>query len=333
MGRADGTRLHDVIVVGGGPAGLSAALVLARARRRVLVVDDGRYRNERSRGLHAYLTRDGILPEARRRLGRAEIRRYGVRVVGGRAIDARREPDGGFRVRLSTGSRLRAKRLLLATGVRDRLPSVPGMSTLYGVSVHHCPFCDGWEWRDRALAVYGRGESGADLCHSLLAWSADVVLLTNGPSRLAPGRAAALARRGVRVITSRIGRLEGPNGRLRRVRFHEAEPLARDALFLATGNEARTELALKLACRVHRRGSIWTDRRQCSSVAGVYVAGDASRDVQFAIVAAAEGARAAVAMHRELVREESRNHRRSGTDEKRLETPPAISSNATASVR
>lgn len=305
MGRSDRGRIYDVIVVGGGPAGLSAALVLARARRRVLILDDGRYRNDRSRGLHGYLTRDGIPPQELRRLGRFEARRYGVRFVGARAIDARPESRGGFRVRTSTRTVFRSKRLLLATGVRDRVPAIPGIDTLYGVSVHHCPHCDGWEWRDRALAVYGRGEGGAGLAHSLLAWSRDVVLLTDGPARLSRRSAAALRRRGVRVIPNRVLRLDGRDGRLRRVHFRGSEPLARDAIFLATGNEARTELAQKLECRFRRGGSIWTDRRECASVPGVYVAGDASRDVQLAIVAASEGARAAVAIHRELVREES----------------------------
>ena len=304
MGRSD-RQSYDVIVVGGGPAGLSAALVLGRARRRVLILDDGRNRNERSGGLHGYLTRDGILPEELRRLGRSELRRYGVRFLGARAIDARPGSRGGFRVRTSARAVFRSKRLLLATGVRDRIPPIPGIDTLYGVSVHHCPYCDGWEWRDRALAVYGRGEGGAGLAHSLLAWSADVVLLTDGPARLSPRSSAALRRRGVSVVSNRVLRLEGRGGRLRRVHLRGADPLARDAIFLATGNEARVELAQRLDCRFRRGGSIWTDRRECASVPGVYVAGDASRDVQFAIVAASEGARAAVAIHRELVLEES----------------------------
>ena len=304
MGRRGAKEIHDVIVVGGGPAGLSAALVLGRARRSVVVVDDGRYRNEDSRGLHGYLTRDGVLPEELRRLGRGELRRYGVRVLGARATDASPDGQGGFRVRTSGGHRLRGRKVLLATGVRDRIPSIPGIDSLYGVSVHHCPFCDGWEWRDRRLAVYGRGEGGAGLAHSLLTWSRDVVLLTDGPAHMSAATHESLLRRGVSVATGRVVRLEGRNGRLRRVHLRTGEAIPRDALFLATGNEARVELAKMLRCRFKPGGSIWTDRRECASVPGVFIAGDASHDVQFAIVAAAEGARAAVAIHRELVAEE-----------------------------
>lgn len=304
MGPSAREERHDVVVVGGGPAGLSAALVLGRARRTVLILDDGRYRNDRSRGVHGYLGRDGILPEELRKQGRAELRRYGVRVLGFRATSASHDPRGGFRIRVSNGRVFRARKLLLATGVRDRIPPIRGIDSLYGVSVHHCPFCDGWEWRDRRLAVYGRGESGAGLAHSLLSWSPDVILFTDGPTRLSPRALDALRGRGVVVRAGRVERLEGRNGLLRRVHLRGGAAVSRDAIFLATGNEARAELARRLRCRVRPGGSIWTDRRECASVSGVFVAGDASRDVQFAIVAAAEGARAGVAIHRELVAEE-----------------------------
>ncbi|HET9250778.1 MAG TPA: NAD(P)/FAD-dependent oxidoreductase [Candidatus Eisenbacteria bacterium] len=310
MGTSGQGQHVDVIVVGGGPAGLSAALVLGRARRSVLVLDDGRYRNDRSRGVHGYLSRDGILPEDLRKRGRAELRRYGVRVLGVRATGAGPDPRAGFRVRVSGGRVFRARKLLLATGVRDRIPSIRGIDSLYGVSVHHCPFCDGWEWRDRRLAVYGRGESGAGLAHSLLAWSPDLILFTDGPTRLSQAALAALRRRGVGIRPERVERLQGENGFLRGVLLRGGAAVARDAIFLATPNEARIELAKMLRCRFKPGGSIWTDRRECASVPGVFVAGDASRDVQFAIVAAAEGARAAVAIHRELVAEEQRGSRR-----------------------
>ena len=222
-------------------------------------------------------------------------------------MDARGNPRSGFRVRVANGRTFHARRLLLATGVRDRIPPIPGIETFYGVSIHHCPFCDGWEWRDRRLAVYGRGAGGSSLAHSLLSWSADVVLLTDGPARLTARSASTLARRQVRVLTSRVTRLEGRSGRLRRIHFRDGAVLERDAMFLATGNAARTELAARLDCRFKRGGAIWTDHRECASMPGVYVAGDASHDVQFAIVAAAEGAKAAVAIHHELVGEDRAN--------------------------
>jgi thioredoxin reductase len=253
-----------------------------------------------------------VKPEELRRLGRAELRRYGVRTLFVRVLDVRRD-RGGFGVRVAGGGIHHARKLLLATGVRDHIPAIPGIDSLFGVSVHICPFCDGWEWRERRLAVYGRGQAGAGLAHSLLAWSRDVVLLTDGPSRLEATAIAALRRRGVVLHSSRIVRFEGRNGRLRRVHFRRGTSLERDAIFLATRNEVRGELARRLDCRLQGRGPIWTDRRECSSVPGVYVTGDASGDVQFSVVAAAEGARAAVAIHKELVQEERHDARRRTT--------------------
>jgi thioredoxin reductase len=153
---------YDVIIVGGGPAGLSAALVLGRSRRRVLVCDNGRPRNAASHGLHGYLTRDGILPGELLRIGGEQLEPYGVEFRQIEAADAERDV-GGFSVLLAGGECVRSRLLLVATGVVDRLPEIDGVRELYGRSVFHCPYCDGWEMRDEPLAVYGRGRQGAGL--------------------------------------------------------------------------------------------------------------------------------------------------------------------------
>jgi thioredoxin reductase len=295
---------YDLIVVGAGPAGLSAALILARACRSVLVCDSGMPRNAAASRLHGFLTRDAIPPLRLRALGERELHRYGVRIRAATVTHAARS-GGGFLLRLADGARLRGRKLLLATGVLDRLPSLPGMESLYGRSVHHCPHCDGWEVRGRRLAVYGRGQGAAELALTLLGWSGDVALCSDGPSGLPARNRAELLRRGVRVTTRRIMRLESSGGRLRRVVFRDGDALERDAVFLATGHHHASALALDLGCRLTAKGSIWTDRRERTGVPGLYVAGDASRDVQLAIVAAAEGARAAVALHKELLAEDA----------------------------
>ena len=297
------SAMFDVIVIGGGPAGLSAALMLGRCRRRVLVCDAGRPRNRRSHALHGYLTRDGIAPASLTRLGRAELGQYGIqfRPLGATAV--RRLPDR-FHVALADGARVAARFLLIATGMTDELPAIRGFEQCYGRSVFHCPYCDGWEWRDRPLAVFGRGEQGAQLALGLTTWSADVVLCSHdGP--LGAALRARLARNRVDVRTTPIARLEHDRGKLSAIRFANGERLPRAALFFQTAPRHQSDLAARLGCGLTRRGAVRTGTLCDTNVPGVFVAGDASRDAQFVVVAAGEGVKAAVAINRALQRREA----------------------------
>src|SRR5688500_1184089 len=161
--------MYDVVIVGGGPAGLSAALVLGRCRRRVLLCDAGTPRNARARELHGYLTRDGIAPLELLRAGRGELRPYGVELREVRVADIAIAPDG-FTVSLAEGPGIDARTVLIAGGVTDRLPDVPGLDECYGISAHHCPYCDGWEEREKTLTVIGNGASGTGLALALKTW-------------------------------------------------------------------------------------------------------------------------------------------------------------------
>jgi thioredoxin reductase len=294
--------MFDVIVVGGGPAGLSAALMLGRCRRRVLVCDRGEPRNRRSRALHGYLTRDGIAPPSLNELGRRELDPYGIafRCVG--VTGAQREGES-YRVSLADGAEERTRYLLLATGVVDDLPAIPGFEECYGRSIFHCPYCDGWEWRDRRLVALGRGKAVAGLALGLKTWSADVVVCTHG-AVMERRLAERLARNGIAVRTETIAALEHEDGELAAVRLASGESLARDALFFATDQHPQSPLAIALGCAVTHRGVVKTGTLCDTNIERVYVAGDASRDAQFAVVAAAEGVKAAVAINRALQAEE-----------------------------
>jgi thioredoxin reductase len=296
---------YDAIIVGGGPAGLSAALVLGRCRRRILVCDVGKPRNAASRGLHGFLTRDGILPEKLLEIGRRQLEPYGVEITRREVVRVKAGPRG-FRVRLDDGRRLRCRKLLLATGVVDQVPRIPGAAEMYGRSVFHCPYCDGWEVRDQPVAVYGRRVDAADLALGLTQWTRDVVLLTDGPSRMSPQRRERLARNGVGVREDPVARFEGRDGALARVVFARGKPLARRALFFRTSQYQRSPLAEALGCEFNHKGTVRTDRLSATCVPGLYCAGDASEDVQLVIVAAAEGAKAAFAMDQALQKEELR---------------------------
>ena len=293
----------DCIIVGGGPAGLSAALMLGRCRRRVLLCDLGDQRNLRSHGLHGYLTRDGVSPSEFLRLARAELGRYGtVECRELEIVEAARE-DGGFSVCAADGTRLRTRKLLLATGVVDELPALDGLDALYGTSVHHCPYCDAWEWRDRPLAAYGDGEEATGLALSLTFWSPDVLLCTGGAG-LPDEAMARLAAARVRIREEPVLRLEGRDGRLERVVFVSGEPIRRSALFVVASQRQRSPLAERLGCRFTDRGTVDTGTCEVTNVPGLFVAGDASKEAQFVAVAAAEGTQAAMAIHKVLMKED-----------------------------
>lgn len=294
---------YDAIIVGGGPAGLSAALVLGRCRRRVLVCDSGDYRNAASDAVHGFLTRDCMNPADLLRTAREQLVPYGVeyRCI---AVKGACQHGGGFKVSMSDGVECHTRKLLLATGVKDKVPKIEGIEPLYGKSVHHCPYCDGWEWRDQPLAVYGKKQHGHALALSLKNWSQDVALVTNGLSGLDSKQHADLKRFGIPVYTAKVARLEGADGKLERIVFANGKDLERKAMFFSTGQDQHCDLAETFGCLFTNKGVVRTSRMQETNVPGLYVVGDASRDVQFVIVAAAEGAKAAEAVNEALMKED-----------------------------
>jgi thioredoxin reductase len=196
---------YDVVIVGGGPAGLSAALVLGRCRRRVLLCDAGQPRNAASAHLHGYLTRDGINPREFLRLGRSELAQYDtVEVRDVHVTDARCE-SSRFSTTLATGETVCSRKLLLATGVVDNVPAIEGLRELYGKSIFHCPYCDGWELREQPMVVYGRGERGYGLSLELTGWTRDMVLLTDGPCELDEDQRERLEREWPRLAEALAG--------------------------------------------------------------------------------------------------------------------------------
>jgi thioredoxin reductase len=277
--------------------------MLGRCRRRVLLFDLGGQRNIRAREIHAYPTRDRVPPAEFLRLARAELGRYGTVECREMEVVEARKVGRGFVVRAADGTRLTSRKLLLATGVVDDLPDLEGLEELYGISVHHCPYCDAWEWRDRPLAVYGEAEQGPELALSLTGWSADVLLCTGG-SPVQQDAAARLSAAGIEVREEPVLRLEGRRGLLERIVFAAGDAVSRSALFVSTEQRQRSPLAERLGCRFTEKGTVDTGKCEATNVSGLYVAGDASKKAQFVVVAAAEGTEAGMAVHQALMEED-----------------------------
>jgi thioredoxin reductase len=293
---------YDVLVVGAGPAGLSAALILARCRRSVLVCDWEKRRNAASTGIHGLLTHEGQQPADFIAAAKRDLARYATVSLRETEAVSIEPADGGFRFRCADGHEALAAKVLLATGLRDVLPDLPGIAPLYGCSVHHCLYCDGFEYSDRPIAAYGEADKGARLALMMRHWSADVVLLTGGAGPPSAAMQARLERHGIATIDKSVAALEGEGRSLRRVRFADGTALARDALFFATGCEQKSDLSRQLGCVRDEKGGVVTDAlTEETSVPGVYVAGDVSRDVLLVAVAMGEGAKAGVAINRALL--------------------------------
>ena len=310
--------MYDCIVVGAGPAGLSAALFLARYRRRVLSFHHNSPRNLYSHGVHGFLGHHGIMPEELLARGRDEVTKHGGLIVEGCVTKVERIADEHFRVstgdeedgREAQGQSFEARRILLATGLRDLTPDCPGFSDFYGITVHHCPDCDGYEVSDKRVAVRSRGQEAVGFTLNMLTWTDKLTLLTNGDEGdITDEHLAKLAHFNIPLNNRRIVGLEGDAEKklIERVRFDDGEAIECDALFFNLGTEMSGDLHEQLGCELDKEcGLVSVDEEQQTSVPGVYAAGDITPHSQLAVVAASEGAMAAIHIHKSLIPEERR---------------------------
>jgi thioredoxin reductase len=295
-------KIWDVIVVGGGPAGCSAAIVLARSNRTVTIIDEGHQRNIRSHGMHNYLTRDGILPPEYLGHAHKELEHYGVPLIRARVINAQKLADKGFKLTDKNNNTYLCRRILLATGVTDEIPDIPGFHELWGSSVFHCPFCDGWEYKDKVIGLYASKLSGYGMTLLLRQLSCNIILFTDGAKYLRSKQRVHLESCRIQVMSAPVERLLYEQGRITYVALKNGDKVACDAMFVNHGHRINGELLQQLGCNCTKKGAALTNRHQQTNVQGVYVAGDASFDMHFVVVAAAEGTKAAVAIHNDLLK-------------------------------
>lgn len=294
---------YDVVVIGGGAAGLSAALVLSRARRSVGVVDRGEPRNAPAAHMHGFLSRDGLPPRDLLAAGRDEVTRYGGEVISGTVAGILRAAGPGFELMLESGLRLTARRLLVATGLRDELPDIPGVSERWGHDVLHCPYCHGYEVRDQPLGVLGGSPDSVQ--HALLVrqWSSDVVFFPHTTS-LTAGQREELVSRAVGVVDGIVKRVVADDDRLRGVELAGGRVVRRAAVFVRPRFVPNADLLAGLGCDVDDDGWAVADAAGRTSVAGVWVAGNAANPRAQVITAAGEGSAAAIALNADLVEED-----------------------------
>jgi thioredoxin reductase len=290
--------LYDVVIAGGGPGGLAAALALGRARKKVLLVDGGVRRNERAEHLNNFVTRDGTTPEEFRRIGREQLVKYdGVSAQSGLLEEVTGE-RGAFEF-VVDGHKDEARRVLLATGMVDELPELPGFRELWGRSIFQCPYCHGWEVQDRAFAVWLATPEMADFALMLRGWTSRVVALTNGAFALGEEQRARLARAQVTLDERPLRACVG-DGRLERIEFETGEAVVVEALF-AKPPQRQVELVTRLGLRLGPAGYIEVDpMTRETSLPGVYASGDATSGMQGATFAAAQGVHAAAWINHEL---------------------------------
>lgn len=291
----------DVIVIGGGPAGISCALLLGRCRRKVVVFDEGLPRNRLSKQMNGFITRDGIDPKEFLSLARKELIKYDVQIVH-KKIKTAKKIGSYFEVTSENGEAYQCKKLLLATGIVDTLPPVKGIESFYGKSAFHCPYCDGWESNDKKIAVMGRSRSGASLAVILATWSRNITVLTNGKRDIPSEELKKLKKLGIKVNRKKIAQLKGKGSKLEQVEFEDKSTLDTEVLFFSFGYKQHSDIPRQLKCEFTKRGVVKTDKLQQTNIPGFFVAGDASRDMQLVIVAASEGTKAGVAINSLLAR-------------------------------
>ena len=288
------------MVVGGGAAGLSAALVLGRARRRVVVVDAGAPRNAPAAHMQGFLSRDGMSPADLLAVGRVEVAGYGIELVEDQVVAI----DEGFTVRLADGRVLKARRILVATGLRDELPEIPGVRERWGRDLLHCPYCHGWEVRDQPLGVLGTVPGSVE--HALLVrqWSDDVTFFVNTYD-LTEAEQAQLEARGVQIVRGEVARLVVEDDRLSGVELADGRVVARAAVFIRPGMAPHADgLFAGFRCAVDEAGFITVDATGRTSIDGVWAAGNVADPRAQVITAAGAGSAAAIAINADLVQED-----------------------------
>lgn len=298
--------MYDVAIVGGGPAGLTAAIFLSRYLHSVVVIDSGDPRNWETRGINGFLGMPQAKPAELRASGRDEARRYGARLIDDCVETVARLTNEEFELTTRGGSVVRARRILLAIGFKDIWPDIPGLERVYGETAHVCPDCDGYECIDKKTVVIGTGRKAVGMALNLTTWTDQIIICTNGePAALDdPDYCTRLDALNIPVLTQRVLSIKGSRGKVHCLELEGGMSLDAERIFFAIGQYPADDLGVQLGCKRDDEGHIVVDEHSHTSVRNVFAAGDITPGAQLAIAAASEGAIAALAIHKSLVPDE-----------------------------
>lgn len=291
--------MFDCIIVGGGPAGLQAALILGRCLRNVVVCDSGLQRNKYSKAMHAFITRDDVPPDEFLQLAHKELLKYQTVSFKKQEVTAAKKIPDGFIVTLLNGETIQSRALLIATGVIDECPEIDGFSKYYGKNIYTCPYCDAWEHREQPILVYGKGDRGFNMAMFMYNWTKDIVLCTDG-AELTKEQKEKLNSKDIKIRTQKIVKFVGDEKCFRSIVLDDGEELKRSAMFFNTPSRIRSKLLEQLGCPFDQDEGVYTYKYERTEVPGLFVAGNILREVQLVIVAAGQGAEAAFGINKYL---------------------------------
>ncbi len=297
--------LLDCVIIGGGPSGLNAALVLGRAKRNTILFDEDKPRNAVTHESHGFITRDGIKPSEFKKLAKENLLKYpSISIQNQRIINIKKE-NRTFLIFSEDGHSYRTRKVLLSTGLKDILPRIEGIHHFYGTSLFNCPFCDGWELRDRAIVVIGEDERVFHMTKMASNWSKDLVVCTNGKNILSTEQREVLNKRKIKVIEDKIVTLQGNKGRLKKIQFKNGKEIEREGGFVSTELKQATSFPQTLGCAMNKMGGIETDKMGRTNIEGVYASGDNSLSAPPQLInAASDGSKAAMGVINDLIDED-----------------------------
>ncbi|WKA56464.1 NAD(P)/FAD-dependent oxidoreductase [Planococcus shixiaomingii] len=294
----------DCAVIGGGPAGLNASLVLGRSRRKTVLFDDNKPRNAVTSESHGFMTRDGIDPQELKRIAQEELGKYPNVAIEKQKVLRITKEDSLFHIATESGEEFRAKKIILATGLKETFPDVPRIAEFYGTSMFSCPYCDGWELRDRPLVVISENPMVFHMAKMVSNWTEDLIICTNGKQLLSDSEKSVLKSEGIPVYEEKILSLHGQNGSLEKIEFEDGTVVLREGGFVTTEWSQASSFGSLLGCNLNERGGIETDMMKRTNIDGVYACGDALIDGPAQLIlAAGDGSMAAFGVNADLIEE------------------------------